>query len=96
MFSEAEVRMAVAAISATPRQFPFYGTSRVFRRIRLRRFPYVIVYRELPHAVRVTVLKHERRRGIRYEATLTGQPQSLWPGMLRLVAGSAAVGGRAD
>ncbi len=35
---EVEVRAALAAVAATPRQFSFYGPSRQFRRIRLRRF----------------------------------------------------------
>ena len=31
---EAEIRLAIAAIASTPRRFPFYGASRVFRRAR--------------------------------------------------------------
>jgi hypothetical protein len=50
---------------AEPRRFPFFGTTRLFRRIRLDRFPYVGVYRELPDSVRVTVIKHEKRQ-VRY------------------------------
>ena len=62
---ETEVRAAIAMIAREPRRFPYFGTTRVFRRIRLDRFPYVIVFRELPDSVRVTVLKHEKRQ-VRY------------------------------
>lgn len=53
---ETEIRQALAAIAEHPRRFPFYGTSRVFRRVRARRFPFVLVYRELPGVVRVHVI----------------------------------------
>lgn len=58
---EAEFRACLAAIRSAPRQFPFYQNSDRFRRVRLRHFPYVVIYREWPEVVRVTVLKHERR-----------------------------------
>jgi plasmid stabilization system protein ParE len=58
---EGEFRACLAAIQAAPRQFAFYGTGELFRRIRLETFPYVVVYRETVGAVRVTILKHERR-----------------------------------
>jgi plasmid stabilization system protein ParE len=58
---EGEFRACVAAIQAAPRQFSFYLKSDVFRRIRLENFPYIMVYREKADAVRVTLLKYERR-----------------------------------
>jgi plasmid stabilization system protein ParE len=58
---EAEFRNCVAAIVAGPRQFSFFWKSPVFRRVRLTNFPYLVVYRERPNAVRITLLKHERR-----------------------------------
>jgi plasmid stabilization system protein ParE len=58
---EEEVRSCVAAIKAGPTRFSFYQKSDRFRRIRLKSFPYIIVYRENAAAVRVSVLKHERR-----------------------------------
>lgn len=58
---EEEVRSCVAAIKAGPTRFPFYQKSDRFRRIRLKSFPYIIVYRENAAVVRVQVLKHERR-----------------------------------
>jgi plasmid stabilization system protein ParE len=58
---EGEFRACVAAMQAAPRQFSFYLKSDVFRRIRLESFPYVVIYREKPDSVRVTLLKYERR-----------------------------------
>jgi plasmid stabilization system protein ParE len=58
---EAEFRTSVAALKAGPTRFPFYQGSRLFRRVRLKNFPYVIVYRENPGVIRITLLKHERR-----------------------------------
>ena len=58
---EGEFRACIAAIRAAPRQFPFYLKSAVFRRIRLDHFPYIVVYREMAAAVRVTLLKCESR-----------------------------------
>lgn len=58
---EAEVRSCVAAIKAGPTHFSFYQKSSRFRRIRLKSFPYILVYRENAAVVRVSVLKHERR-----------------------------------
>lgn len=58
---EAEFKAATAAIAVAPRQFPFYLRSRTYRRIRLRSFRYVVVYREQAGGVRVIVLKSEKR-----------------------------------
>ena len=58
---EREFQACLANIQAAPGRFSYYLGSKVFRRIRLRNFPYLIIYREKPDAVRVTVLKHERR-----------------------------------
>lgn len=33
----------------------------MLRRVRLKSFPYLIVYRDTPASIRVTLLKHERR-----------------------------------
>lgn len=56
-----EVRSCVAAIKAGSTRFSFYQNSDRFRRIRLKSFPYIMVYREHVAVVRVSVLKHERR-----------------------------------
>ncbi|MGH7943906.1 MAG: type II toxin-antitoxin system RelE/ParE family toxin [Opitutaceae bacterium] len=58
---EDELRGCLEAIKAGPTRFSFYQGSDLFRRIRLKGFPYLIVYRENAAIVRVTVLKHERR-----------------------------------
>ena len=58
---EAEFRASVAALKMGPTRFPFYQGSQLFRRVRLKFFPYVIVYRESPDVIRITLLKHERR-----------------------------------
>ncbi len=58
---EAEFRAAITALKAGPTRFAFYNRSPIFRRIRLDNFPYLIVYRETANAIRITLLKHERR-----------------------------------
>ncbi len=58
---EAELRDCLAAIKSGPRQYDFCQGSTAFRRIRLRSFPYLVVYREKLDVVRVTILKHEKR-----------------------------------
>ena len=59
---EADLWRCIAAIKAGPTSFPFYRKSDRFRRVRLKSFPYVIVYRENAATIRVTILMHERRR----------------------------------
>ncbi len=58
---EAEFYLAIAAIKSAPRRFPFYFQSTTFRRVRLKSFPFVVLFRERAGGVRVTVLKHEKR-----------------------------------
>ncbi len=58
---EAEFRACLMAVKAGPTRFPFYQKSDRFRRVRLRSFPYLIVYRVVTNVIRVVVLKHERR-----------------------------------
>ena len=58
---EAEFRISVAAIKAGPTRFPYYQKSDRFRRIRLKGFPFLIVYRANAADIRVMILKHERR-----------------------------------
>jgi len=56
----AELDHAVVQITSAPQQWPSYlhGT-RVYR---LRRFPYLAVYRELPGSVQVVAVAHGRRK----------------------------------
>ncbi len=58
---EAEFRACVLAIKTGPTRFPPYHSSSLYRRVRLKNFPYLIVYRETSDVIRVTLLKHERR-----------------------------------
>lgn len=58
---ETDFRNCVAAIKAAPTAFAHYHQSPVFRRVRLKHFPFIILYREIPAGLRVTLLKHERR-----------------------------------
>ena len=58
---EAEFKSAIVAVKSGPRRFPFYLRSRLYRRVRLKNFPFVVIYREHAGSVRVTVLKHEKR-----------------------------------
>ncbi len=58
---EAEFRLCLTAIKSGPTQFPPYHGSPLFRRVRLKSFPYLIVYRSTSASARVTLLKHERR-----------------------------------
>ena len=58
---EAELRECLEAIKSGPRQHGFCQGGATFRRIRLRNFPFFVVYRETSDVVRVTILKHEKR-----------------------------------
>jgi plasmid stabilization system protein ParE len=58
---EEEFRTCITAIKAGPTRFPFYRNSPVFRRARLKSFPFLIIYRVKSGIIRVTLLKHERR-----------------------------------
>lgn len=58
---EAEFRACLTSINSGPTQFSPYHGSPVFRRVRLKSFPYLIVYRATTASTRVTLLKHERR-----------------------------------
>jgi plasmid stabilization system protein ParE len=58
---EAEFRTCIAAVKAGPTCFPFYRRDERFRRIRLRSFPFLVVYRAGTKVIRVILLKHERR-----------------------------------
>lgn len=58
---EMEFRACLRAIKAGPKQFSLYHVNPILRRVRLKSFPYLIVYREQSDVIRVTLLKHERR-----------------------------------
>jgi plasmid stabilization system protein ParE len=55
-----EVAKAVASISEAPQRWPIFDAG--FRRFPLRRFPYLVVYREKLLSIEVLALAHGRRR----------------------------------
>ena len=58
-----EFEAAIEAIRWNPGKWPPLRAQTDKRKARLKRFPYVIVYRELgAHRVRVLVVKHRKRR----------------------------------
>ena len=56
---EAAVESAMAAIAARPDQYPFIDDHHRF--LRLRRFPFYVVYRGDTQSVRVVAIAHARR-----------------------------------
>jgi plasmid stabilization system protein ParE len=58
---EFEFRTCIEALKAGPTRFPPYSGNPLCRRIRLDRFPYLVLYREVATGIRVLLLKHERR-----------------------------------
>ena len=49
-------------ISEQPQHFGFIQKERGLRRVRLRKFPYLIPYYQAASGIMVTCVKHERRR----------------------------------
>jgi plasmid stabilization system protein ParE len=56
----AELDFAVDAIGEQPTRFASYLHGA--RRYLLRRYPYAVVYRELPHTIQVIAVAHAKRR----------------------------------
>jgi plasmid stabilization system protein ParE len=59
---EDEVENAVKLIATDPQRFGWYLQRRTHRRIKLPSFPWVLLFRETTSSIRVTVLKHVKRR----------------------------------
>jgi plasmid stabilization system protein ParE len=55
-----EIEVALEAIAKSPERWPAFGHET--RRCLLRRFPFLIVYRELPNVIQVLAIAHGRRR----------------------------------
>lgn len=55
------VKLATAAIASHPTYFAFFR-SPPFRAARLKRFPYLVIYLDLPDYIWVVAVAHERRR----------------------------------
>ena len=58
---EIEFRASLNSIKTGPTHHPFYHANAGYRRIQLKSFPYLILYREGPDSIRVMLLKHERQ-----------------------------------
>jgi len=48
-------------ITENPKHFSFINPTRGLRRIRLRKFPYLVIFYESANEVKVTCVKHEKR-----------------------------------
>jgi plasmid stabilization system protein ParE len=55
-----EVDRAVVLIAKTPERFP--AGTRGARRFLLQRFPFAVIYRDLPSVIQVLAIAHGRRR----------------------------------
>ena len=56
---ETELRRVIAMAVANPSRFHFIESG--FHRANLNRFPYHVIYREIPDGIRVTLIRHHRR-----------------------------------
>jgi len=54
-----ELMSCLQAAARNPKRFHF--ANRGLRRVNLRRFPYHLLFRELPGRIRITVVRHNRR-----------------------------------
>jgi len=55
-----DLEKAIAAISEVPHRWPFFEAG--YRRFPLRRFPYLLIYREKALSIEVLAVAHGRRR----------------------------------
>ncbi len=55
------VKLAAASIATHPAHFAFLRTP-PFRAVRLKRFPYMVIYLDLPEYIWIAAVAHERRR----------------------------------
>lgn len=56
---KAELRRVIVVAGASPMRF--HPTKPGFHRANLKRFPYHVIYREIPGGIRVTLVRHHRR-----------------------------------
>lgn len=56
-----EVRTALDAIQQHPKRFPVYHRRQLGRYRSLKRFPYVVIYRELDNAIEILAVAHTSR-----------------------------------
>jgi len=57
----AEVEVALAAMRSGPSKHSFWMSSKKVRRVKLKRFPYHLLYVVHPHVIRVLSVRHEKR-----------------------------------
>jgi toxin ParE1/3/4 len=56
---KAELRRVIAMASVNPNRF--HSVKPGFHQANLKRFPYHVIYREIPEGIRVTLVRHHRR-----------------------------------
>lgn len=59
---ETAIRHGLERIVATPTAFPYHLKQQVYRRYKLDRFPYLIVYRLTEDEISIVTIKHEKQR----------------------------------
>lgn len=57
---DADLRNAFSTIRKSPRMCPLYFGN--FRRLLLRKYPYFVVFRELPRRIQILAVAHAKRR----------------------------------
>jgi len=58
----AEVDKGFERIEAMPETFPLWRADRPYRKLRLKRFPFVVFYRVLEDDIEVVAVAHAKRR----------------------------------
>jgi len=56
-----KLQEALALVRAHPESFAFWLSSKTIRRVKLKRFPYDVLYELRPGRVRVLCVRHEKR-----------------------------------
>ena len=59
-FRDMEIRLS--EIKENPKRFPKDQNYPSYRKVKMRKFPYFIVYRVLSDRIRILVIKHENRK----------------------------------
>jgi hypothetical protein len=70
---QARVEAATAQLSENPRQFGFLRSTG-FRAVRLKRFPYLVIYLELADTLWIAAIANERRHPDYWRGRVPGQP----------------------
>ena len=59
-FRDMEIRLS--EIQENPKRFPKDQNYPSYRKVKMKKFPYCIVYRVLSYKIRILVIKHENRK----------------------------------